>query len=97
MTLTKTSKEWEQLLFAGINLTILDPDGWDRKNYKESFEEEKISPIEFRNRVSMSTCMADLDAFKELDRRVEAFTDEAERVIDRGRMPEQLDFLDALR
>lgn len=36
-------------------LEILDADGWDRKNFEESFKEE-ITDKEFRKRCSASTC-----------------------------------------
>ncbi len=35
-------------------LTIMDPDGWDRKNYDESWAEE-ITQEEFEKRVAIST------------------------------------------
>jgi hypothetical protein len=96
MSLKKTSQEWTDILFVDLKLKVMDPDGWDRSNWKYSFEEEKVSVTEFRNRVARSTCMFNLEAFQELDRRVEACVDEAEKNIERGRMPQQLDFLDAL-
>lgn len=50
----KTSEEWHRELFPYV--AILDPDGWDRKNLKFSFHEERISKKEFIGRLSMSTC-----------------------------------------
>ena len=47
----RTSEEWNQI----FNIRIMDPDGWDRKNYDYSFKEEKISYEEFRMRVNRST------------------------------------------
>jgi hypothetical protein len=52
---TKTSAEWEELVPKKYNLTILDPDGWDRKNFQYSFYEELITKEEFKRRVSSST------------------------------------------
>lgn len=49
----KTSDEW---LKSYPELTILDPDGWDRKNYDYSFYLEEITKEEFDNRVCYSTC-----------------------------------------
>lgn len=49
----KTSDEWLKL----YPVTIMDPDGWDRKNYEFSFYEERITKAEFDNRVGHSTCM----------------------------------------
>jgi hypothetical protein len=49
----KTSKEWHEKLYP--NWVILDPDGWDRKNYEYSFEQELITLEEFQNRLIRST------------------------------------------
>lgn len=52
----KTSAEWyeeERHLYK-----IMDPDGWNRKNYQYSFYEEKITKEEYDKRVLMSTLMA---------------------------------------
>ena len=49
--LKKCSDEWckeEKIL-------VMDPDGWDRTNYDESWAEE-ITLAEFNKRVSVSTC-----------------------------------------
>jgi hypothetical protein len=51
----KTSKEWYELVQAKTGLVIMDPDGWDRKNYDYSFNEELITKLEFDWRLSMST------------------------------------------
>jgi len=47
----KTSKEWSKEL----KVVVLDPDGWDRKNYNYSFNCEKITLEEFNKRVESST------------------------------------------
>ena len=36
---------------------VLDPDGWDRKNYDYSWKEEKITLEEYEARRSQSTCV----------------------------------------
>lgn len=42
-------------------LTIMDPDGWDRKNYDESWAEE-ITQEEFEKRVAISTILFHWDS-----------------------------------
>jgi hypothetical protein len=59
----KTSQEWEQLVPSEFKLIIMDPDGWDRKNFQYSFYEEKITKVEFINRLASSTIMGNLDIF----------------------------------
>jgi hypothetical protein len=49
----KTSAQW---LREFKDLTIIDPDGWDRLNYEFSFNEELITRGEFRYRANLSTC-----------------------------------------
>lgn len=61
--LLKTSDEWYKLVPLEYNLLILDPDGWDRKNYQYSFNEELITESEFKSRVSNSTCQCSIDYF----------------------------------
>lgn len=51
----KTSKEWLELVPGDFQLSIIDPDGWDRKNYEYSFFEEMITKEEFKKRVLYST------------------------------------------
>ena len=48
----KTSEEWYKEYTDG---KILDPDGWDRSNYRYSWYEEKITSKEFEQRAMMST------------------------------------------
>lgn len=48
----KTSEEWQK----ECNVIILDPDGWDRKNYDYSWKEELITKSEFEKRMCISTC-----------------------------------------
>lgn len=50
----RTPDEWlEDDDFKGI--IVMDPDGWDRSNYEESWA-EKITRDEFGNRMGRSTC-----------------------------------------
>jgi hypothetical protein len=51
----KTSKEWEQELFPWN--TIMDYDGWDRKDLYYSFYVERITEAEFQLRYAISTVM----------------------------------------
>ena len=55
----KTSQDWLTAVQAetGDTITIADPDGWDRKNYEYSFNEELISRQEFDVRLSHSTVL----------------------------------------
>lgn len=50
-----TSQAWMEILSDAPQEVILDPDGWDRKNYQYSFHEELISYSEFQTRLSKST------------------------------------------
>lgn len=50
----KTSDDWDR---EYPNITILDPDGWDRTNYQFSWFEEKITKEEFEKRMMHSTCI----------------------------------------
>lgn len=54
--LTMTSDQWlQQPQYA--RYTILDPDGWDRRNYQFSFYQELITEDEFGMRLANSTCL----------------------------------------
>lgn len=50
----KTSEEWQSIF---PDPKVLDPDGWDRKNYDYSWKEEKITLEEYETRRSLSTCV----------------------------------------
>ena len=50
----KTSEEWQSIFPYP---KVLDPDGWDRKNYDYSWKEEKITLEEYEARRSQSTCV----------------------------------------
>lgn len=53
----RTSDAWYRAIYLHHEIVILDPDGWDRKNYQFSFFEELISLNEFHRRVMSSTCI----------------------------------------
>jgi len=61
----KTSKEWLEEVPKKYKLTILDPDGWDRKNFDYSFNQELITKKEFKMRVIHSTIGFDRSMLKE--------------------------------
>jgi hypothetical protein len=53
----KTSQEWnEDLQSLYPDFVVMDPDGWDRRNYPYSWYEELITKEEFEKRVARSTC-----------------------------------------
>ena len=54
-----TSEEWNNRLCKklGVRHIIMDPDGWDRRNYQYSFYEEPITKTEFNHRLMQSTIM----------------------------------------
>jgi len=60
----KTSDEWHKELCP--DTIILDPDGWDRSNFEESWN-EKISRAEFIRRLGMSTIRFDEEVLKLFD------------------------------
>jgi len=47
----KTSEEWNEI----HQHVVMDPDGWDRKNFKWSWYEQRITEDEFNARLSKST------------------------------------------
>ena len=53
----KTSEEWYPIIFPKKEVVIMDPDGWDRSNWKFSWYKEEITRDEFNKRVMNSTCM----------------------------------------
>lgn len=59
----KSSKEWQLEVPKEFKLVILDPDGWDRKNYEFSFNQKKITKEEFKLRLSKSTVSCDVKLF----------------------------------
>ncbi len=48
----KTSEEWQTLY---PDPKVLDPDGWDRKNFQYSWFEELITLGEYQKRLLVST------------------------------------------
>jgi hypothetical protein len=51
----KSSQEWlEEIQEKFPQVMVLDPDGWDRKNYQESWN-EPITKAEFEKRFARST------------------------------------------
>lgn len=44
--------EWEKIL----NITIMDPDGWDRTNFEESWN-TPLTQEEFKDKADVSTVM----------------------------------------
>lgn len=56
----KTSDEWNELCVV----RIIDPDGWDRKNFEYSWYKEKITKEEFERRVMRSTIIGGLSIWK---------------------------------
>ena len=50
----KTSNEWQKII---PEPRVLDPDGWDRRNFQYSWYEEKITLSEYNKRLLISTCM----------------------------------------
>lgn len=53
----KTSEDWYAEL--GGKYIILNPDGWDRKNYLWSYYEELITIAEYNERVMNSTILSE--------------------------------------
>lgn len=54
-----TSEDWMKLI-DNPEWRILDPDGWDRKNFQQSWYEERITANEFQRRAMYSTLSAPL-------------------------------------
>ena len=61
MLVEKTSQEWYDELRKTENITIMDPDGWDRTNYQYSFTEELITKEKFNERLSRSTVKGNIN------------------------------------
>lgn len=51
----KTSKEWQELY---PDPKVVDPDGWNRKCFKYSWEEELITLEEYKQRVNNSSVIS---------------------------------------
>ena len=50
----KTSQEWYEEICSS-EISIMDPDGWDRRNFRYSWYEEEITKSEFIRRIIHST------------------------------------------
>lgn len=50
------SNIWYEEFMKTNKTRILDPDGWNRADYRYSFYEEEVTYLEFINRLMMSTC-----------------------------------------
>ena len=48
------------LQVSEVSLKVIDPDGWDRKNFDYSWKEEKITLEEYEARRSQSTCVCSI-------------------------------------
>lgn len=51
----KTSEDWYNEIYPNKELIILDPDGWDRRNWDFSWGEEEVTKEEFNRRLCLST------------------------------------------
>ena len=60
MAALRSSSEWERV----CNVKVMDPDGWDRTNFTESWA-EMITLADFMRRTSVSTVI-DHDVFMKL-------------------------------
>jgi hypothetical protein len=54
----KTSQEWQ---LEHPNLTVYDPDGWDRSNFQYSWYEELITYDEYQKRLMSSTVIGKIE------------------------------------
>lgn len=61
----KTSDEWQKEFPYP---KVLDPDGWDRTNFRFSWYEETITKEEYEKRVSVSTCMFKILSKEEVEK-----------------------------
>jgi hypothetical protein len=68
MTFKKTSKEWLGKIPKKYKVKILDPDGWDRKNFDYSFNRELITKKHFINRLFFSTIQCDSSFYRDWDK-----------------------------
>lgn len=63
-----TSEEWQQIYPSP---KVLDPDGWNRKDFSYSWYQELIDEKEYHLRVIQSTCMWDVNGQKDFMIRLE--------------------------
>jgi len=64
MDIKKTSEEWSKDYKDRVE--VMDPDGWDRKNFEYSWYSEMITQNEFEYRLTVSTCIWNLDHLKDI-------------------------------
>lgn len=64
----RSSADW-QFLFSRVE--VLDPDGWDRKNFRQSWL-ESITEREYKRRRDNSTCKWHVSPYKSLAQLYEA-------------------------
>lgn len=62
MPITKTPDEWLAMP-KNIGIVVLDPDGWDIRNFEEDWE-KPISEKEFEGKLCASTCYFPKKFFK---------------------------------
>ena len=62
----KSSKEWYESIPEDWNFKLLDPDGWDRRNFNYSFNEELITNDEFKKRLFYSTVTCSREVLEKL-------------------------------
>lgn len=63
MDVKKTSADW----CKEFECAVYDPDGWDRRNYEYSFNEELITEYEFLTRIIVSTVKFSCKLIEALD------------------------------
>ena len=51
----RTSEKWAVIHKELTGQIVMDPDGWDRKNYPYAWHKEEITHEEFMSRLSNST------------------------------------------
>ena len=67
----KTSAQWHSLLETKYRGSyVMDPDGWDRKNYDYSFYQEQITEEEFWKRFFRSTVSISPELLKDMQNNV---------------------------
>lgn len=63
----RTSEDWQKLVQAVYpDFFVMDPDGWDRRNYQYSWHEELITQEEFEKRLGASTCQWPYKMFQDI-------------------------------
>lgn len=74
----KTSAQWHEMLETKYRGSyVMDPDGWDRKNYDYSFYEEKITEEEFWKRLFRSTTAMSPELLEDMRNNVNVYLGES--------------------